>query len=221
VIVLEIIYEDEAVVAINKLPGVLVHPADNPQPDDIVAMKILRDQIGQHVFPIHRLDRPTSGVLLFAKSAETAKPLHLDFEEQRVTKTYQALVIGHPELDQWTCDSAIQKAEGKPYRDALTEFQVMHRWLYKGKPIALVSCFPKTGRFHQIRRHLLEAGHPIIGDYRYAGIETSDAYGKLLNTGDKMQLRAVQLDYVHPLSKKPLTIRVNSSLEDDFIHLVE
>ena len=151
---LSILYEDEWIVAVNKPAGQLVHPADTPAEGDLVTMKILRDQIDQQVYVIHRIDRPTCGVLLFATDQEVARGLHATFENKEVEKVYWAVVDGTPLDEQWTCQEPIRKGEERVERAAATSFQVLE---HLPENLALVQAKPKTGRFHQIRQHLLHA----------------------------------------------------------------
>lgn len=199
---LSILFRDEWIVAVDKPAGQLVHPANEPADGDLVTMKILRDQIGREVHVIHRLDRPTTGVLLFATDQETARMLHAAFENREVEKVYWAVVDGQPAHEQWTCQEPIQKEDGKP-REAVTAFQVLESLAGN---LTLVEARPKTGRFHQIRRHLLHAGTPIVGDYRYAGIERSDQLGAMIGTGTRMLLQAGSLKLRHPRFREDLFI---------------
>ena len=106
---LPILFQDEWLVAIDKPPGVLVHPSDQPKPDDLVAMKILRDQVGEKIHVIHRLDQPTSGVLIFATDRGAARKIRQDFEKRRIKKRYLAMVHGRPSTDRWTCRAPLKK----------------------------------------------------------------------------------------------------------------
>ena len=207
-----ILYEDEWIVAIDKPAGQLVHPADVPQDGDQVTMKILRDQIGQHVYTIHRLDRPTTGVLLFAKDQAVAKPLHKALEKHEFTKTYYAVVHGESPIEPWESHEPLQKDEKAPFKDAHTSFRLLVNRAHPSlksletSTLSLIEAIPHTGRYHQIRRHLQLAGTPITGDYRYAGIEASDALGKLLGTETRMLLQAKKLEITHPITLEKLTI---------------
>ena len=195
---LEILYRDEWMVAVNKPSGQLVHPAEVPAEDDEVTMKLLRDQIGQRVHVIHRLDRPTSGVLLFATDRDVARSLHQSFEKHEIDKIYLAVVSGYPKQESWNCSEPIRKEEESAERAAETEFLVLENLEHS---LSLIEARPKTGRFHQIRRHLLHAGHPIVGDYRYAGVECSDELGKKLGTWNRMLLQAKSLRFDHPVTE--------------------
>ncbi len=210
---LEILYQDQWLAVIHKPAGHLVHPTETPQPDDLVSMKILRDQIEERVYSIHRLDRPTAGVLLFGIDREASKLLHKNLAEKEMQKTYWAIIKGKPTQQQWDCHASIQKHETAPVRDAHTSFTCLKTFQHSsGTELSLIEATPHTGRFHQIRRHLLEAGHPIVGDYRYAGIEACDSDGELLGTGTRMLLLAKSLELEHPVTGETLKIETTDPL---------
>ncbi len=167
-------------------------------------MKLLRDQIGQKIHAIHRLDRPTSGVLLFATDPDAAKLVHRLFENGEIEKLYLAIVHGHPTEDSWICQKPLRKDADSQEQSAETSFRVCTR--LHPEPLALIEARPKTGRFHQIRRHLLDAGHPIVGDFRYSGIERSDTIGAQLGTGTRMLLQAKRLSFQHPVTVDEIVI---------------
>jgi len=204
---LEILFQDEFLIAINKPAGHLVHPADEPKDDDLVAMKILRDQIGQKVYTIHRLDRPTCGVLLFGLEPSATKKLHRALEDHSIKKSYQAIIEGIPPLNSWTCEEPLQKSSDKPEQEAKTDFTVIECGMAKGIQLTKIACRLHTGRFHQIRKHLLHCGHPIVGDYRYATIEHSDYLSTILQTDKKMLLQASDLTFAHPITNDSISIQ--------------
>ena len=200
---LPILFQDDWLVAINKPAGYLVHAADQPKPEDRVAMKILRDQLGKVIHVIHRLDQPTSGVVLFATDRYAAKKMRQAFEKRRVEKTYLALVHGHPSGDSWVCDIPLRKNDASPEKPAETAFRVLRTL---GDDLALVEARPRSGRFHQIRRHLLHCGHAIVGDFRYLEEADCHAVGTRLGIGTRMLLQAKSLSFHHPITRNELTI---------------
>ncbi len=204
---LNILYQDEWLVVVDKPAGHLVHPASEPQLEDQVVMKILRDQIGVRVNSIHRLDRPTCGVLLFGIEKAVTKALHHDLAQRRIKKEYWAVVEGVAPRE-WVCEEPIQKEEWAPHREARTEFTRLGQVEQKGVNLSLLRACPHTGRFHQIRRHLLHAGLPIVGDYRYAGIARSEVLSELFGTEKQMLLQAQSIEFVHPHTKE--TFRVEA-----------
>jgi tRNA pseudouridine65 synthase len=208
---LSILYQDEFLVAIDKPAGMIVHPGREPEGAEWIAMKRLRDQLGQRVFPVHRLDRPTSGVLLFALDKKTASLAQQAFELRNVVKTYHAIVCGSvPE--RWICETPLSNDPEDEPLPAKTTFEclaVTPEALFPAEPtlvLSLLKVTPATGRFHQIRRHLLESGYPIVGDFRYAGMERSYELGEMLGTGTRMLLQAKVLELDHPQTGVSLKI---------------
>lgn len=216
---LAILFQDEHLVAIDKPAGMIVHPGREPEGPEWIAMKRLRDELGKRVFPVHRLDRPTSGVLLFALDKKAAGLAQQAFERREVLKTYHAIVCGEVPL-RWVCETPLGTTPDEPLLPAMTEFErlaVRPAGSFPADPTLLLSwvkAIPATGRFHQIRRHLLEAGCPIVGDFRYAGMDRSFAIGEVLGTGTRMLLQAKCLELRHPLTGNPL--RIEAPLDADF-----
>ena len=178
---LSILYQDEDLVAINKPSGLLVHRSPIDKHETHFAVQELRNQIGRHVYPLHRLDKPTSGVLVFALSSESASFYSQQFREHQIAKTYLALVRGygpgqmsiHHELSDEADDYAGIKAGGDA-KEALTHVKCLDQFeiplevdRYPTTRLSLMQCEPITGRKHQIRRHLKHIGHPIVGDSRH------------------------------------------------------
>ncbi|NJR42704.1 MAG: hypothetical protein HC767_08580 [Akkermansiaceae bacterium] len=194
---LEVLFADEFLVAIDKPAGMIVHPGREPESNEWIAMKRLRDQLGQSVFPVHRLDRPTSGVLLFALDQKTAGLAQQLFEQRKIRKIYHAIVCGIAPTD-WVCEMPLPGNQNDELLPAFTHFQRLALTERENISLSLLQGAPLTGRFHQIRRHLLEADLPIIGDFRYAGQERSFELGEILGTGTRMLLQAKSLHFQHP-----------------------
>ena len=218
---LDIIYQDEYMVAINKPAGLLVHKSYLARKEIYFAMTILRDQLGQYVYPIHRLDRPTSGVLLFALSSEIARQLSEIFQEREVTKGYIAMVRGHiiggdtldyplkEELDKIADKKAQQDKEPQ---EAVTDWQqLLHGEFdapigkYDKARFSLVALKPQTGRKHQLRRHLAHLRHPIMGDTTH-GDGKQNKYFKAHLGEQRLMLHASQLHFKHPITSEELKI---------------
>lgn len=208
---LDILYQDDGLVAVDKPAGILVHQIRTPEPDHQIAMKILRDQLGTKVFTVHRLDRPTSGVLLFATSKDSLRLAHDLFEHRQVTKKYLAVVHGETPPS-WQADTPLFRSDDDTPREARTDFQRLHhrpRGSFPDAPeleISIVEAVPHTGRYHQIRQHLQLSGHPILGDYLYGDIEQNDQIAE--QTGvQRMMLMSHELHFQHPETGHPVEIK--------------
>lgn len=173
---LPLLHCDERLVAIAKPPGLLVHPSGLDAHEDVSALKLLRAQLGQRLWPLHRLDKATSGVLLFARDTEAAREWGIAFGQGRVRKRYLALVRGWP-AEQGVIDHALARDPELPsagqerlpsvtrYRRLATfewPFQVDAR--HASSRYALMEVEPLTGRRHQVRRHFKHIAHPLVGD---------------------------------------------------------
>lgn len=219
---LEILYKDEHYVAINKPSGLLVHRSFLDKHETQFAMQMLRDQLGQHVFPVHRLDRPTSGVLLFALSSEAAREINQQFIEGSVSKRYLALVRGFlndsilvdkplkEELDKIADKFA---AKDKAPQEAQTQFHCRHQAIlpipigkYPTVRYSLVECLPKTGRKHQIRRHLNHLSLPIIGDVNHGDNQHNQFFREHFKLR-RLMLFATELNFVHPYTQQQILIK--------------
>ncbi len=219
---LEIIYQDEHLVAVNKPSGWLVHRSWLDRKEKVVVMQTVRDQIGQHVYTVHRLDRPTSGVLLLALSSEVARALSQQFESHQMQKMYHAVVRGYV-LDDGVIDYALTEEldkiadkftnPDKAPQPAVTHYRSLAQvempvaiGRYPTARYSLMELKPQTGRKHQLRRHMSHIHHPIIGDTAHGdlrhnrGMETHFSCGRLM-------LHASELQLNHPVSGQPLTLQ--------------
>lgn len=217
---LDILYQDEELVAINKPAGMLVHRSWLDKHETVFAMQTLRDQIGQHVFPIHRLDRPTSGVLLFALNSDTARLMSEQFEQHQVQKRYLAVVRGYLHGEgrvdyplKVILDKIADKfSQEKEAQQAVTDYQNL---AFAEMPYAvgkhstarfsLVALSPQTGRKHQLRRHLKHLFHPIMGDTKYGDLHQNRAL--TAHSGcDRLMLHAQSLHFVHPTTSQKIDL---------------
>tara|TARA_R110002096_G_scaffold171490_4_gene344463 strand:+ start:81825 stop:82523 length:699 start_codon:yes stop_codon:yes gene_type:complete len=195
----DILYRDEHVVAANKPSGMLVHRGwDN---DKVVLMTEVRDEIGQWVYPVHRLDRGSSGVVLFALSSEVAATLGAAFAEQRVEKHYLALVRGVPD-EAGVVDNPVPKKEKGERVAAVSDYR---RIAVAGR-YSLVEVRPRTGRLHQIRRHMKHIACPLIGDVRYGKGEHNRHFRDNYNL-HRLALHCHGLAVDHPRADTRLQIR--------------
>ncbi len=225
---LEILYRDEHLIAINKPSGLLVHRSPIDKHETQFAVQILRDQIGQFVYPIHRLDKPTSGVLLFALDKETLKSLSEQFRARETKKTYLAVVRGytdesgiieHP-LTQKLDKIADKDSTPKEAQDAITEYERLATieldnavGKYDKTRYSLVKLIPKTGRKHQLRRHMKHISHHILGDTKY-GRGEHNKFIREKYSCHRLLLHAQELCIKHPYNGEKLVIR--ALLDDTF-----
>jgi tRNA pseudouridine65 synthase len=216
-IVLDIIYQDEQLVAINKPHGLLVHRSKIAAEADVFALQLLRDQLGQKVYPVHRIDRKTSGILLFTLSEEMDKSMKQLFAEKQVGKTYLAIVRGFTE-DKGTIDYALRKENGQ-LQEAVTHYRTLQRTeiavpfgKHNTSRYSLLEVKPETGRMHQIRKHMAHINHPIIGD-RPHGCNKQNKLFKEKWKMDKMMLHAKELSFVQPSNDQIINISANISSE--------
>jgi tRNA pseudouridine65 synthase len=207
---LDILHRDETLVAITKPAGLLVHPGREPEAKEWIAMKVLRDQLGLRVYAIHRLDRPTSGVLLLALNEPVADAMRAEFEHRRVEKSYVAVVRGQPP-EVWENHTPLRKAEGEKLKECHTRFRRLARSPAGGH--ALVEAEPFTGRHHQIRRHLAGDGFPIAGDYLHGDIADNDRLAAATGV-TRMLLHAQVLTFKHPVTGQ--AVRIESPVPMEF-----
>ncbi|AUX71744.1 tRNA pseudouridine(65) synthase TruC [Erwinia pyrifoliae] len=219
---LEIIYQDRWLVAVNKPSGMLVHRSWLDRHETVFAMQTVRDQIGQHVFTVHRLDRPTSGVLLMALSSEVARLLSQQFEQHQLQKTYHAVVRGWLEgadtLDYPLTEEQDKIADKFSQPEKAPQPAVTH-WRgvataelpvpvgrYQTSRYSLVEMLPESGRKHQLRRHMTHLRHPIIGDSAHGDLKQNRSAAA--NFGmNRLMLHASELNLTHPVTAEPLMLR--------------
>ena len=230
---LEILYQDDYLVAIHKPAGLLVHrTAIAAGQTDQFAVQLVRDQVGRYVYPIHRIDRPTSGVLLFALDEETTRLVKTDFTEQRIYKRYLALVRGYtPEsgridypLAKWVDRKAKKKRRAKMEKGEVFERQAavtdytrlatadlaISVGPYETSRYSLVMAEPQSGRTHQIRRHLTHISHPIVGDRRYGDNQHNNMFREELGL-PPLFLLAQQLRFTHPHTGSEIVINAQAN----------
>ena len=218
---LDILYQDPFLVAVHKPSGLLVHRSLIDKRETRFALQEVRDQIGRRVYPVHRLDKPTSGVLLFALDSETARLITAQFTAGQVRKTYCAIVRGHTEtvgvIDYALLEKSDPMTDARADSDKAPQHAVTHyRRLattelphpigrYASARYSLVELHPKTGRKHQLRRHLKHILHPIVGDTTH-GDGCHNRFFRRHFDNRRLLLAATALHFTHPRSGQALAI---------------
>ncbi|PKL76443.1 MAG: pseudouridylate synthase [Candidatus Melainabacteria bacterium HGW-Melainabacteria-1] len=221
---LTIMYRDERFIAINKPAGLLVHRSSIDASETEFAVQQLRDQIDQRVYPLHRLDKPTSGLLLFAFDREAASRLSEQFSNHTIKKSYLAIVRGYSP-DQVHIDHPVKaqldkhiKTNGQQgitdvYALAKCELDIANDRYDKSR-YSLVELRPQTGRRHQLRYHMKHISHPIIGDTRYCRKVHNDIF-KTHFQCHRLLLASIGLSFTHPFTHEKVDI--NCLPSDDFM----
>ena len=209
---LDILYRDGRCIAVNKPAGMLVHRSPIDRHETRFVMQTLRDQIGQHVYPVHRLDRPTSGALLFALDAEAARLLTAQFEQKTVSKSYWAIVRGYlPEQGRidyplrYCPDKIAESLTEDTLQTAVTGYRCLARTeqpfvsagRYPTSRYSWAELTPHTGRKHQLRRHMKHIFHPIVGDTNYGDLRQNHAVAEHIGTR-RLMLHARALSFASP-----------------------
>jgi len=229
-----LLYRDEDYVVVHKPAGLLVHRSPIDRRETRFALQLVRDLVGRHVYPVHRLDKPTSGILVFGLSSAAARRLAEAFAAGEVAKTYLAVVRGvvpeeglidHPlveELDRYG-DPLAEPDKGP--QTAVTAFRRLAAvelpfavGRYPTSRYSLVETRPQTGRRHQLRRHFKHLLHPIIGDTKY-GEGRHNRFFREQYGCPRMLLAAVELAFVQPFSGEPL--RIVAPPEEDFMAVLD
>ena len=200
-----ILHRDGFLLAVNKPSGLAVHRG--AARDRIVALQLVRDLAGRHVHAVHRLDRATSGALLFALDPKTARRMQEKLAAGEVEKRYLALVRGIPPAE-GVIDHPVPRAPGGPRVDAVTAF----RRLATFERYTLVEARPLTGRTHQIRRHFKHLSHPLIGDVHYGKGEHNRLFRERFGLY-RLALHALELAFDHP--ETGVRLRIAAPLPED------
>lgn len=200
--IMTVIYQDQHILVLNKPAGIPVLP-DGWEKDSPYLVKMLEEEFGK-MWIIHRLDKITSGVMVFARDAESHRALNMQFENHEVEKVYHAIVEGNPTWEERTAKHPLRVNVGHKHRTAVddrngkpSETRFRLRELYQAA--ALVEAMPKTGRTHQVRVHAKAVGHPLVGDVLYGAAES--------NIIARPALHALSLTLTHPNTHERLTFK--------------
>ncbi len=225
------IHRDDCLLAVHKPAGLLVHRSPIDRHETEFALQYARElNGGEHVYPVHRLDRPTSGLLLFARDPDSASALGRAFMAGEVRKTYLAVVRGWaPEsgcVDHPLREHATDRRDTseQPLREALTHYRRLARCElpvavegYPASRYSLLELSPQTGRKHQLRRHMQHISHPIIGDTNYGRTRHNHYFAQRFGHS-RLMLAATALRLTHPTNGLPLTLTVPP--EESFLRVL-
>ena len=230
------LYEDDHMMVVDKPSGLLVHPSWITAPDEPTLMGLLKKQLAvEKLHTVHRLDRATSGVILVAKTIEAGKHLQMQFQNHTIIKRYECVVRGWFENKEGTVDHAlVPKVDkfadplarnDKDPKEAVTDYRVLNQveleipvGRYQTSRYSRVECFPKTGRKHQIRRHMKHLLHPIIGDTKHGEGRHNRMFREQLDS-HRLLLMARGITFEHPKTGETLTVR--SDLPNEVISLYQ
>lgn len=206
---MEFVYADEAIIVVNKPANLSVLP-EGWEKDAPYLVKMLEEQFDK-IWVVHRIDKVTSGIVVFALTAEAHRSLNIQFEKHEVEKSYHALINGVPKWETKTTKFPLRVNVGHKHRTMVddrngvrseTRFKILERW----QDSALVEAMPLTGRTHQIRVHAYAMGHPLLGDVLYSAPET--------DVIARPALHAYSLSFVHPETGKKVVFQAD--YPDDF-----
>jgi tRNA pseudouridine65 synthase len=213
---LDILYRDDHLVVVNKPPGIMVHRSRLAGKGERFVLQLLRDQLGRRVYPVHRLDKPTSGALLFGLDPRTARSMADRFARREVTKLYLAVARGyldpHGEVALPLRADVYRRRNESELKAARTRFVRLGR-IEVPRPVgpyatarySLLQVAPETGRMHQIRRHLRDIAHPVVGDRRYGDSRHNRFFKEELGCG-RLLLAAVEIGFAHPETGKNISV---------------
>ena len=208
---LDVLYRDEHFIAVNKPSGLFVHK-NAIEPKAPHALTYVRELNQGHVWPVHRLDRPTSGVLVFGCSKQATGLLSREFRDKRVKKTYHAVVRGYTD-EAGTIDHPLKTENSANTRESVTHFvrlkTVELPWPvgpYQTARYSLVEVKPETGRRHQIRRHFDHLFHPLIGDRVYGDGRHNRFVREKFGVG-RLLLSATKLEFIHPVTQESICLK--------------
>jgi len=199
-----VIYRDASIIGVHKPSGIATYQESrNDNADGL--KELLEEQLTERLFPVHRIDADTSGLVIFALDSRAAAGMTRLFKEQQVDKYYMAWCVGEvPKAGSIT--KPLKKNKSEQTESARTDYERVKTIRVGSQTFSLVHMFPFTGRFHQIRRHFDSIGHPLVGDPLYGNSEAWKGFFKSENEA-RLLLLAESVEFVHPMTRKPIRIK--------------
>jgi len=212
---IEIIYEDDYIIIVNKPNGILIHRSYYARNiKDHILLDMLLEQLGYSTYPVHRLDRKTSGAIVLCKNKDHVSQFQEALTSDNSVKTYYGVVRGFIS-EKGIIDSPVKHPENKTYKKAETHFNSCAQITldvpvhpYPTSRYSLVRLIPKTGRIHQLRIHLNKVSHPLVGDYKYGDRFHNRMFEQELGANN-LFLHAYSIEFKHPYLKKMIKINAN------------
>ena len=223
---LEIIYQDNYCLLVTKPNNVLVHHAHHSgnKIDEVSLIQLIENQFGKRYYPIHRLDRKTSGIILLASKREYVASFQALFTNNEIQKIYYGVVRGFSQ-EHLIIDSPVKGRDALVYKDAETQLKLLDKIIleipvkpYKSSRYSLVELKPKTGRMHQLRIHMNKVSTPLINDAKYGDKNHDLMYAEQFGWRN-LFLHAGSLEFIHPFTNQKLTLK--SSFSEDWIQLFQ
>lgn len=216
---IEIVFEDDYIIAVNKPNNFLVHHSHYARNiEEPTLLEQLTNQLGTEYYPIHRLDRKTSGIILLAKQKEFVAPFQELFNQNDIHKTYFAIVRGFSP-NTGKIDTPVKNDDTGVYKDALTNYQTICSieldipvTPYDKSRYSLIKLLPETGRMHQLRKHMNKINHPIVGDYKYGDRFHNRMFETQFNC-NYLFLHAYKIEFTHPLTLKKISLTAEFPLD--------
>ncbi|MDG1397422.1 MAG: pseudouridine synthase [Polaribacter sp.] len=215
---LEIIFDDEYFICVNKPNNVLVHHAHHSRnvADENSLLQLIKEKTDLKVYPIHRLDRKTSGIILLAKKKAFVSKFQELFTDNKIQKTYYGVVRGYTPEEK-IIDSPVKGRDANVHKEALTELRTLDKITldipvkpYNSSRYSLIKLLPKTGRMHQLRVHSNKISHPLIGDTKYGDKNHDLMYSEKFGW-ENMFLHAGKLEFTHPFTSKEMILKASFS----------
>ena len=223
---LEIIYQDNYCLLVTKPNNVLVHHAHHSRNkiEEESLIQLIENQFGKRYYPIHRLDRKTSGIILLASKREYVASFQALFTNNEIQKIYYGVVRGFSQ-EHLIIDSPVKGRDALVYKDAETQLKLLDKIIleipvkpYKSSRYSLVELKPKTGRMHQLRIHMNKVSTPLINDAKYGDKNHDLMYSEQFGWRN-LFLHAGSLEFIHPFTNQKLTLK--SSFSEDWIQLFQ